>query len=197
MSRSTQSNDNSRCHVLRDLSTVYLTLDMPLLMPVSLNAPSSAQSPSEIIAAAGTSSPSPPLQPQQLSVPLPLSPHTTLHIQITPLEKSTIVFLTTTYPSSSSSLSALGSFVYSIPNVPFPCQLPDLSSSSKEFTDKACHASDCSLLNLLARPSILLPEALTLRQEWRRYYREEQGSLLMWAVALCSGIQWSKRRWRL
>ncbi|KAM0798819.1 hypothetical protein BDR22DRAFT_791515, partial [Usnea florida] len=40
----------------------------------------------------------------------------TLHIQITSLEKSTMVFLTTTDPASSSSLSALGSFVYSMPN---------------------------------------------------------------------------------
>ena len=124
------------------LSTHYLMLNMPLVMPASLDAVSPEQSPPESTAAASASSPSPTLHLQQLSVPLPLSPHTTLHIQITSLEKSTMVFLTTTDPASSSSLSALGSFVYSIPNVPFPCQFTDLSSSTKTFTDKACHSSD-------------------------------------------------------
>ena len=59
----------------------------------------------------------PSLKPQQLSVPLPLSPHTTLHMQVTALDTSTMVFLATSDPSNSSSLSALGSFVYSMPNV--------------------------------------------------------------------------------
>ncbi|MCJ1231236.1 hypothetical protein MMC12_007913 [Toensbergia leucococca] len=61
---------------------------------------------------AGTSSE----HPKQLSLPLPLSPHTTLHIQITRLETSLLVFLTTTDPSNSAYLSALGSFVYAMPN---------------------------------------------------------------------------------
>lgn len=60
---------------------------------------------------------SPSIHPQQRSIPLPLTPHTTLHMQITSLEISTMIFLTTTDPSNSSSLSALGSFVYSMPNV--------------------------------------------------------------------------------
>ena len=135
-----------RCEPVKDFSTLYPTLNMPLIMPASLDTSSPAQSPSASTAAAGASSPSHALQPQQLSIPLPLSPHTTLHIQITPLEKSTMVFLTTTDPSSSSSLSALGSFVYSMPNVPFPRLLPDLSFSTK-ITDKACHSSDYSPLN--------------------------------------------------
>ncbi|KAF6217622.1 hypothetical protein HO133_006724 [Letharia lupina] len=84
-------------------------------MSASSDAPSLPQPPSEPTATAATSA-SPTLHPQQLSVPLPLSPHTTLHVQITPLQTSTMVFLTTTDPSSTSSLSALGSFVYSMPN---------------------------------------------------------------------------------
>ncbi|MCJ1456885.1 hypothetical protein MMC28_007251 [Mycoblastus sanguinarius] len=70
--------------------------------------------PPPINATANTISPT--IHPQQRSVPLPLSPHTTLHLQITPLATTTMVFLTTTDPSTSSSLSSMGSFVYSMPN---------------------------------------------------------------------------------
>lgn len=55
--------------------------------------------------------------PKQLSIPLPLSAHTTLHVQITCLENSTLTLLTTTDPSTAGSLSFLGSFVYAMPNV--------------------------------------------------------------------------------
>lgn len=58
--------------------------------------------------------------PKDLSFPLRLSPHTTLHIQLTLLATSTLILLTTRTQSSSSSSSALGSFVYAMPNVPLP-----------------------------------------------------------------------------
>ncbi|KAL8756976.1 MAG: hypothetical protein Q9199_002566 [Rusavskia elegans] len=61
-------------------------------------------------------SPSPTLHPKQLAIPLPLTPHTTLHMQITTLDTSNLIFLTSTDPSSSGSQSALGSFVYAMPN---------------------------------------------------------------------------------
>ncbi len=61
-------------------------------------------------------SPSPTLHPKQLAIPLPLTPHTTLHVQITTLDTSNLIFVTSTDPSSSGSLSALGSFVYAMPN---------------------------------------------------------------------------------
>ncbi|KAL6720497.1 hypothetical protein ACLMJK_002421 [Lecanora helva] len=58
----------------------------------------------------------PSLFPRQLSSPLLLTPHTTLHTQVTALQTSILVFLTATDPSHTSSLSALGSFVYAMPN---------------------------------------------------------------------------------
>jgi hypothetical protein len=54
---------------------------------------------------------------KQLSVPLPLSPHTNLHIQITHSGSSTLAFLTTTDSLNPASLSSLGSLVYAMPNV--------------------------------------------------------------------------------
>lgn len=57
---------------------------------------------------------------KHLSLPLRLSPHTTLHIQNTQLETSTRSFLTITNPSTSGSLSCLGSYVYAMPNVSTP-----------------------------------------------------------------------------
>lgn len=66
----------------------------------------------------GTSTAPQSLVPKQLSLPLPLSIHTALRLHLTQLETSNLIFLTTTDPStSSSSTSALGSFVYAIPNV--------------------------------------------------------------------------------
>lgn len=54
---------------------------------------------------------------KQISLPLRLSPHITLHLQTTRLETSTRSFLTITNPSASGSLSCLGSFVYAMPSV--------------------------------------------------------------------------------
>ena len=52
-----------------------------------------------------------------LALPLQLTPHTTLHIQLTSHATCTIIFITTSDPSASSLLSAMGSFIYAIPNV--------------------------------------------------------------------------------
>ncbi|KAL9605566.1 MAG: hypothetical protein Q9179_001224 [Wetmoreana sp. 5 TL-2023] len=60
--------------------------------------------------------PLPTLHPKQLAIPFPSIPHTTLHLQITRLETSNMIFMTSTDPSSRGSLSALGSFVYAMPN---------------------------------------------------------------------------------
>ena len=54
-------------------------------------------------------------EPTHLNVPLSLSPHTTLQILIHTHLATPLIFLTTTTPASSST-SALGSFVYALPN---------------------------------------------------------------------------------
>ncbi|MCJ1440186.1 MAG: hypothetical protein MMC23_000669 [Stictis urceolatum] len=55
-------------------------------------------------------------KPKDISLPLPLTPHTTLHIKLSLLEKNTVVFLTSTDYSTSGTSSPLGSFVYAMPN---------------------------------------------------------------------------------
>ena len=55
--------------------------------------------------------------PTAFSLPLRLTPHTTLHLQLTSLANANMIFLTTTSLSGSSSVSALGSFVYAMPDV--------------------------------------------------------------------------------
>lgn len=65
----------------------------------------------------------PSLHPKQMSFPLPLTPHTTLHVQTTRLETSSLIFLTASDPSNSTSTSSLGSFIYAMPNVS-PGNLP-------------------------------------------------------------------------
>ena len=64
-----------------------------------------------------TASISPTLKPVSTSLPLPLAPHTTLHVQLTRLATSTLLFLTTRTPGDSAASSPLGSFVYAIPSV--------------------------------------------------------------------------------
>ncbi|KAL1978105.1 hypothetical protein VTN31DRAFT_964 [Thermomyces dupontii] len=63
---------------------------------------------------------SPSLQPMELSFPLPKTPHTTLHIHLTFLATSTLVFLSTTAPGDTvqggGPLKSMGSFVYSMPD---------------------------------------------------------------------------------
>ena len=104
------------------LQAVLITLTSP--MPLMMDTPQSTASrpPTE-------NSTSPTLHLVQLAVPFPFSPHVTLHLQITRLETSTLIFLTSTDPSTSSSLSPLGSFVYAMPNVlSFHLSLSDLVS---------------------------------------------------------------------
>lgn len=79
--------------------------------------------------------------PQERSLPLLLSPHTTLHLQITCLETSTLAFVTTTDPSNAASLSSLGSFVYAMPNV---------SPSSFQFFFFLANNQRCTVVRLLS-----------------------------------------------
>ena len=61
--------------------------------------------------------PKPSQKTVSLALPLQLTPHTTLHIQLTRHAACTVVYSTTSGPSTTSSLSALGSFIFALPNV--------------------------------------------------------------------------------
>ena len=69
-------------------------------------------------------------EPKKLTIPLPLAPHTNLHIQITHEGSSTLAFITSTEASYNGSLSSLGSFVYAMPNVRAFSSSSSSSSSS-------------------------------------------------------------------
>lgn len=57
------------------------------------------------------------LKPTELSFPLPKSPHVNLHIHLTCLATSTLIFLTTTSIGDSNVARPMGSFVYAMPDV--------------------------------------------------------------------------------
>lgn len=107
---------------------------------------------------------------KQISLPLLLSEQITLHIQTTHLESSTRSFLTTTNPSTSGSLSCLGSFVYAMPNVSILLFSPQtyVANEVAPGLKSVFSASACSLLSHYARPCIQFLVALTLRREWLR-----------------------------
>ncbi len=75
----------------------------------------------------------PSIGPWDLSAPIPLHSNVTLHVRITRLETSTMVFVTTSDPSNSSSLSALGSYVYSMPNVCTACYVHSNANGHTAF----------------------------------------------------------------
>ena len=80
----------------------------------------------------GTHAHDAPQDPQSISLPLPQLSHITLHIQLTRYSTSNMIFLTTSDTADSSpSISPLGSFVYSMPNVKSPSQLSFLPSSQR------------------------------------------------------------------
>jgi hypothetical protein len=56
--------------------------------------------------------------PIEVAFPLPRAPHTNVHLQLTDNGPNLLLFLTTSTAESSSS-SALGSFVYAMPNVSY------------------------------------------------------------------------------
>lgn len=55
--------------------------------------------------------------PIELAFSLPQSPQVRIHVQLTILKNSLLVFLTTTSPESPPTSCVLGSFVYAMPNV--------------------------------------------------------------------------------
>lgn len=59
----------------------------------------------------------------QLSIPLPRSLDTRIHIHLTVKAKTATLFLTSTTQDEPSSTAALGSFVYALPNVRLPLNL--------------------------------------------------------------------------
>ncbi|KAF2828203.1 hypothetical protein CC86DRAFT_369320 [Ophiobolus disseminans] len=59
--------------------------------------------------------------PIEVSFPLPRAPHTNMHIQLTDNGPNLLLFLTTSSLESASS-SALGSFVYAMPNRTSPSE---------------------------------------------------------------------------
>ncbi|ORY13421.1 hypothetical protein BCR34DRAFT_481064 [Clohesyomyces aquaticus] len=58
-------------------------------------------------------------KPIEVAFPLPKSPHTKIHLQLTHNGTSLLIFLTTSSPESSSAAS-FGSFVYAMPNKSSP-----------------------------------------------------------------------------
>jgi hypothetical protein len=58
--------------------------------------------------------------PIEVCFPLPKAPHTNIHLQLTDNGLNLLLFLTTS-TSESASASALGSFVYAMPNVSYIC----------------------------------------------------------------------------
>ncbi|KAK5256333.1 hypothetical protein LTR16_003487 [Cryomyces antarcticus] len=73
------------------------------------------------MAAALTKGTSPAAGPIQLSIPLPRARGTRIHVHLTILVTSTLLFLTTS-ASELGSLASLGSFVYAMPNRTTPSQ---------------------------------------------------------------------------
>ncbi|KAJ9638417.1 hypothetical protein H2199_007105 [Coniosporium tulheliwenetii] len=64
------------------------------------------------------------VKPVQLSFPLPRSPQTRIHMHLTVLTTSILLFLTTTAADASSGGSPMGSFVYAMPNRTSPTAQP-------------------------------------------------------------------------
>jgi len=65
----------------------------------------------------GTHAPVSSSKPIQLALPLPHAPHSLIHIHLTILKNSLLLFLTTSSTDSGSTLAAMGSLVYAMPNV--------------------------------------------------------------------------------
>lgn len=134
---------------------------------------------------------------KQISLPLGLSPHITLHIQTTRLETSTRSFLTTTNPSASGSLSCLGSFVYAMPNVSilsFPSAICSYKNKILSGLNMVFSASAFSLQSHYARPCIQFLVALTLQREWLRLWQERWGYPRTLAAVWNSPVQRLRRK---
>lgn len=100
-----------------------------------------------------------------LALPLQLTPHTTLHIQLTSHATCTIIFITTSDPSTASSLSALGSFIYAMPNV--GCRFLHLWHELWHICSLRAY-SDSNRTSLYVLPFTLFHLLQSLQLVWRR-----------------------------
>lgn len=62
----------------------------------------------------------PPSKPFELAITLPQSPGTRIHLHITVLASSLMLFLTSASMDAGQASAAMGSFVYAMPDVCFP-----------------------------------------------------------------------------
>lgn len=99
---------------------------MILLPPVSLPtkkkkpANMETQAPENIASLLELASPS--VKSVEISFPLPRTPHTNVHVHLTTMATSTMVFLSTTSAGDAgSTVKPMGSFVYAMPDVSCPC----------------------------------------------------------------------------
>lgn len=61
----------------------------------------------------------------QFAVPLPKSPHSTIHVHLTVFTTCSMLFLTTGEAEGPGHLAPMGSFVYAMPNVSHLALVPD------------------------------------------------------------------------
>ena len=132
------------------------------------------------------------LHEKYLALPLPLSPHTTLHVRITALRTSNMIFLTTTDFSPSSSSSALGSFIYAMPNV---SMAPELHFNFMHSNQIRLY-SDSTLQMSSAPPSSPSRAVSTLLLVLLRSWPADRENPHMWGVALVFLELQSKKRSR-
>ncbi|KAH8728145.1 hypothetical protein GQ44DRAFT_769665 [Phaeosphaeriaceae sp. PMI808] len=84
--------------------------------------------------------------PYEVSFPLPRAPHTSINLQLTNNGLNLLLFLTTSTPESASA-SALGSFVYAMPNKASPNE----TLSTPLFTQASTLDFTTRLSKVLAR----------------------------------------------
>ena len=120
-------------------------------------------------------SPKPKTIPKSLARPLPLSPSTTLHVQTTSFETSNLIFLTTTTSTTTTnaptSLSALGSFVYAMPNVRFLL----LSPLTDNLTNTSATASEPKHNRTHLYSIVCTPLEHRFRHARRAHHRQAHG----------------------
>ena len=129
----------------------------------------------------------------ELSFPLPKTPHVILHLHLTFLATSLIVFLTTTTIGDSGSTTApLGSFVYAMPGVCIRSR-----DSSLFLESVRLYIYSVSILRMRSALLCILPPqaSITPTAQQRYWLAEPPHQYTLDAVPTSRELQW-RRRWK-
>lgn len=111
----------------------------------------------------------------QLSFPLPRSLDTRIYVHLTVRAKSVLIFLTTAAADEMGSPPAMGSFVYALPDVSFPCTCSLSPPQVRSWSSRCPSLEKFNPTQPLSTPLFSVESSLDLTSRLARLFAKKTG----------------------